>query len=290
MTGTFFAEAPAKINLTLDVFPPRPDGFHDLDSVVVKILPVDRLAVSIRESVAGPRITLECPGSDLPSGPENLAYRAADAFLRVVPHPVSVDIRLEKTIPMQAGMGGGSSDAAAVLRLLNDRFPIPPETLLTIGATLGSDVPLFLTTGTVRMEGKGERLTPISDDTSLRGVVVQPGIGVPTGPAYRLLDSLPDRQPGRATARLRDALQRHASVREIGDLMSNDFEAAILPAYPEVDAAHRAVTDAGALRTLLCGSGSAVFGLAEDSDHADDLRQQLLGRFPVVLSVRKWHE
>jgi 4-diphosphocytidyl-2-C-methyl-D-erythritol kinase len=120
------------------------------------------------------------------------------------------------------------------------------------------------------------------ENPPLYGVIVKPGVGVPTGPAYAALDALPGREPGRATARVLDALRRGASPDALGAAMGNDFEAAILPAYPEVAAAHRVVSEAGAVRALLCGSGAAVFGLARDRDHARALTAALCGRFPYV--------
>ena len=282
-------DAPCKVNLTLDVFPPRPDGFHDLDSIVAKFSPCDHLTVNT--SADGPAgIRLTCSDRSLPTDEGNIAVRAAAAFQRAFPGcaPASVTIPLWKRLPHQAGLGGGSSDAAAVLRALRDRWhpALPDADLRALGATLGSDVPLFLHDGPVRMRGRGDIVAPLGVPLpDLYGVFVKPAVGVPTGPAYQWLDALTDRQPGRATDRLLEVLRSDSpAIDAIGAALGNDFEAAVLPAVPEVAEAHHAVADAGAVRALLCGSGSCVFGLARDAAHADQLTRALGddGRFGWV--------
>lgn len=279
--------APCKVNLTLDVFAPRADGFHDLDSVVVPFAsPADEVKVTLR---AGPRsVRLICKSPDLPKGAENLAHRAASVFLDAfLPEDaLTVYVKLEKRLPIKAGLGGGSSDAAAVLRALDSLLPgrADRESLARIAAGLGSDVPLFLFDGPVRMRGRGDIVEPLSEVLGpLWGVLVKPDAGVPTGPAYALLDALPSRVPGQATARLLDTLPSGpGDVEALGAALGNDFEAAILPAYPAVADAFAAVADVGAVRTLLCGSGAALFGLAHNREHAKEMTRQLAGRFPWV--------
>ena len=288
--------APAKINLTLDIGPPRPDGFHGIDSVVMPLAaPADTLEMAAFFGDDPQRLTLTCDDPALPTDDSNLAYRAARLFLEHFGGDTidrfHLDIALYKLLPYQAGLGGGSSDAAAVLRVLSrmvldaDAADVPD--VLAIAARVGSDVPLFLKGGLVRMQGRGELVTPLpSRLPPLWGVIVKPSVGVPTGPAYALLDALPDRAPGQATARLLALLQARANIEALGAALSNDFEAAILPAFPLVAHAHRTLTDAGVIRALLCGSGSAVFGLARDESHAHDLHyilhHELNARFPWV--------
>ncbi len=279
--------APCKVNLTLNVFAPRTDGFHDLDSVVTTFaLPADEVKVTLRPGAR--TIRLISKSTDVPKGAENLAHRAAQAFVdRFLPDEnLAVYIKLEKRLPVQAGLGGGSSDAAAVLRALDTLIPGTASTnaLAEVAASLGSDVPLFLSSGPVRMRGRGEIIEQL--DVALPplwGVIVKPQVGVPTGPAYALLDALPNRVPGMATAPFIKALGDASSdIDRLGDLLANDFEAAVLPGYPDVAEAHLAVQKAGAVRALLCGSGSAIFGLARSRDHARELVRVLAGRFPWV--------
>jgi 4-diphosphocytidyl-2-C-methyl-D-erythritol kinase len=279
--------APCKVNLTLDVFAPRADGYHDLDSVVASFAPpADRIKVSIRPGAR--RVLLICKDKTLPRDERNLAVRAATAYLETFLPDVAVTVyvKLEKMLPVQAGLGGGSSDAATVLQAMNSLFdggdPTRPE-LLAVASQIGSDVPLFLYSGMIRMQGRGEQVTPIRTPIPpLQGILVKPEAGVPTGPAYALLDALPHRTPGSSTANLLRILEHGGSVGEIGVALHNDFEEAIFPNYPDIALAHQAVQEAGAIRAVLCGSGAAVFGLAQDRDHARSLAVALAGKFPFV--------
>jgi 4-diphosphocytidyl-2-C-methyl-D-erythritol kinase len=301
--------APCKVNLTLDVFPPRPDGFHDLDSIVATFTPADLITVEVGDAPPGANkstVRLFCDDPRLPQGEDNLAFRAArffaDRWLNGghsvalseddAPPPPTFTVRLTKRLPHEAGLGGGSSDAAAVLRALASFFPPPsPDALAEAAAEIGSDVPLFLHGNRpVRMRGRGDVVEPLDVPLPpLFGVIVRPGVGVPTGPAYRQLDALPGRAPGGSTERFLTALADGGDIDALGAALHNDFEAAVLPAYPEVAEAHRAITGAGAVRALLCGSGSAVFGLARDRAHARSLADALLGRFPYVEAAAAMH-
>jgi 4-diphosphocytidyl-2-C-methyl-D-erythritol kinase len=275
--------APAKVNLTLDVGARRPDGYHAVDSVVAVLTrPADEVRVTPRPGTRG--IRLICKDATLPKDERNHAVRAAQLFLdRFLPdEPVTIYIRLAKRLPKEAGLGGGSSDAAAVLRALAELYPgrAEPSALRELSAQIGSDIPLFLSgIGLVRVRGRGEIVEPLPAALPpLYGVLVKPDVGVPTPDAYRHLDGMAGRQPGRATPRLLAALRDGLDGAALAACLSNDFEGAILPHFPAVAAAHRAVTEAGAVRTLLCGSGSAVFGLARDRENARDLVKALVGR------------
>ena len=299
---TASGDAPCKINLTLDVFAPRPDGFHDIASLVVPMAyPADTITVSadfLDDPDAPTQIILTCDDPALPTGDNNLAYRAARDFADVFFPETGVQIRvgLQKRLPYQAGLGGGSSDAATVLRLLRRRHfgrsflhdPLGKETFWGIASRLGSDVPLFLVGGPVWVGGRGEMVEPLRFSLPpIFGVLVKPGVGSPTGQAYALLDALMTRRAEALTYATRTietalATRRVYGADNLGPLLHNDFEAAILPAYPDINAAHQAVQEAGAVRALLCGSGSAVFGLAQDRVHARALAETLRGKFPYV--------
>lgn len=280
-------DAPCKVNLTLDVGLRRPDGFHDLDSVVAVFAPpADDITVRLTPG-ASPGVLLLCKHvpEGFPRGPENLAHRAAASFGEEFKIPGRIFVKLDKRIPLQAGLGGGSSDAATVLLALNRLTGAATnEQLLHIAASLGSDVSLFLKGGLpIRMRGRGEQIEMLTHPLPiLYGVLVKPEAGVPTGPAYAALDALTERTPGESTALFLRALANGTGVRKLAPLLHNDFEQAILPLYPEVAAAHQAVKSAGALRALLSGSGSAIFGLAESRDHARTLVKNLCGQFPWV--------
>jgi len=287
--------APAKINLTLDVLPQREDGFHNIDSIVCQLSAGDEVSVLVRPVPTGTRsVRLTCNVEGLPTDSRNLATRAGEAFVvRFVPEGVGVDVRikLSKRLPWEAGLGGGSSDAAAVLRLLDAALPgaATTEELRDLAATLGSDVPLFLFDGPVRMRGRGESVEtlPVALPV-LHGVVVKPVGGVATGPAYARLDATQDRMPGVATDVFLRALQDGTATdaAAIAPLLSNDFEQVVIPAHPDVAEAMNALLQAGALRALLCGSGAAVWGLARDHEHARELTRALVGKFPWVKMAR----
>ncbi|WP_395092998.1 4-(cytidine 5'-diphospho)-2-C-methyl-D-erythritol kinase [Armatimonas sp.] len=281
--------SPCKLNLTLDVGTPRRDDFHEIDSLVVLLSPSDELTVTVKPGPRLVKLILKDRRPDavaiepVPKGVENLAHKAAQLALDTLApgKEIQVWITLAKRLPVQAGLGAGSCNAATVLRAVGEALGSSPEALLPLGAQLGSDVALFLAPllplsagggGLVRLRGRGERIEPVALTLpKLYGVLARPAIGVPTGPAYALLDALAGRTPGNATERL-------LAGESLLSALSNDFEAAVLPAYPAVAAVHTALTDAGALRALLCGSGSSVFGLARDRAHARELVKTLAGK------------
>jgi 4-diphosphocytidyl-2-C-methyl-D-erythritol kinase len=291
-----FLRAPCKINLTLDVFDKkeRTDGYHNLDSLVVPFgEPADELRIHIEPTADGIFILLTCNDPHLPTDNRNLAYRAADAYLTHINKPFRIEIDLYKRVPAEAGLAGGSSDAAAVLRALNTYFnqAVDRSTLAMMAARLGADVPLFLAEKPVRMRGCGEIITPLDFELPVFwGVLVHPGTGVSTAHAYSLLDAMPNRQPGASTehllSRLRDKKETSMNISDLlATGVSNDFECVVLAAYPNVAKAYERIVTAGALRALLCGSGSAVFGLARDSEHARQLVDILTVHFPFVTLV-----
>ena len=269
--------APCKVNLTLDVFAPRSDGFHDLDSVVMKFLPADELNMDWRHRPGEEGVMLTCDDPNLPTNEKNLAYRAATDFMSAFGIQGKVQIALRKRLPYQAGLGSASSDAAVVLNWLSAHLSNNSKKLLQVAAGIGSDVPLFLGGRLVRMQGRGEQVGSLHLPLPIyHGVIVKPHVGVSTPMAYKLLDAIADRQPGNATQNFLSVLQSSPNdLNAIASALGNDFEAAVLPAFAEVADAHRAVRDAGALRALLCGSGSAVFGLAQDAGQAETMARKL---------------
>lgn len=285
---TSTVDAPCKLNLTLDVSPPRGDGFHDLDSLILRLSPSDELIVTVKPGARVVKLIVKDRRPDtvaaepMPKGAANLAHQAALLMLDTFApkEDLQVWVTLAKRLPLQAGLGAGSSNAAAVLKALGKALEVPLQALRPLAAQLGSDVSFFLEDAPlVRMQGRGELLQPVALELGpLQGILVRPGSGVPTGPAYALLDALPDRRPGEATKRL-------LAGQSLSEALSNDFEAVVLEAYPEVAAAHQLVQDAGAVRTLLCGSGSSVFGLAQDRAHARELVKKLAGKVAWIKQV-----
>ncbi len=183
------ARAPAKLNLTLRVGPRRPDGFHELDSLVVQIDLCDEIRVSPRSDG---RITLTCNAAHIPADARNLAVRAAESLARHAGRPLGVHIELVKRIPAGAGLGGGSSDAAATLRLLNDLYSLRIERkdLAALAAEIGSDVPLFLHAPLCRIRGRGERVTDLPAAVAAHFVLIMPPFSTSTAAVYARFDEL----------------------------------------------------------------------------------------------------
>ena len=267
--------AHAKINLDLRVLGPRPDGFHELRTVFQAIALHDTIECVPRE---GP-FAIECAAAGVPLDQSNLIWRAAQALWRSLRRsgPVrDMVIRLEKRIPLQSGLGGGSADAAATLVGLARawRVPVRPVQLTDVAATLGADVPFFLAGGTALGLGRGDEIYPLADLPRHWVVLLLPGFGVSTGDAYGWYDG--ERE-----------LARGPSVREPQHVpgpwpsraaqMINDLEAPIARHHPEIDQMKAALRRAGALAAAMSGSGSAVFGLFQKRRDATLAVERLSG-------------
>lgn len=250
---------PAKINLTLEVLQRRPDGYHALRSVMVPIGLYDELVIE----PAG-AFSFSCDEQNL-NGEDNLVVRAA----RAVGTVGDVRLTLSKSIPSQAGLGGGSSDAAAVLRaaMAGAFGGAPALDWVATARSLGSDVPFFLTGSAALVEGTGERVTALGALPAWHVLVVKPPAAVSTAAAYAELDRLERPSRPRNTS---DSLEMVAALQRgefsaVERLMSNDFHDVICSSTPEVARAIDALRNAGATNALLSGSGSAVFTLASDA-------------------------
>jgi 4-diphosphocytidyl-2-C-methyl-D-erythritol kinase len=256
---TITIRAHAKINLDLRVLGPRLDGYHELRTVYQTIALHDIIECVPRK---GP-LAIECDAAGVPLDGSNLVWRAAEALWRALRRrtPVrDVLIRLEKHIPLQAGLGGGSADAAATLMALSRLWKVPlrPAQLTDVAATLGADVPFFLAGGTALGLGRGDEVYPLADLPRHWIVLLVPGFGVSTADAFSWYDSERD-------------LSRGSSGREPQHVpgpwpsraaqMINDLEPAIARHHPEIDHMRTALRRAGALAAAMSGSGSAVFGL-----------------------------
>ena len=255
--------APAKINLHLRITGLRPDGYHDIESVVQKISLYDRITLA-EEDQPGIRVTCAEPG--VPSGPENLTHKAAARMMEASGiEGRGVSIIREKHIPHGAGLGGGSSDAATVLRGISDLFglSIGSDHLHEIAAGIGSDVPLFLYPSPSLITGRGEiiRRAPFRVDAFF--VVVFPGFEVSTQWAYSNFRLT--KKPCKYTiSTLKKVEGEKLHPDHWQDLLVNDLETAVLTRNPEIGRCKQDLVRFGARASLMSGSGSAVFGLFED--------------------------
>jgi len=260
--------APAKVNLTLRVLRRREDGFHDIESLVQKISIYDRITLSERDE---PGIHLTCSDPTLPTGPDNLAYLAARLIMgNPRNQEKGISIHLDKTIPHGAGLGGGSSDAAAVLMGLDTlwKLSLTSEELAEMGQEIGSDVPLFLHPSPSLITGRGERVEPSPILLNAAYVVIFPGFSVSTRWAYSNFRLT--KEPDKYTL---SALYRTAGGTLPPDqwqsLLTNDLEEAVTKRHPEIGRCRESLLQAGASAAQMSGSGSAVFGLFEDKRTAE---------------------
>ena len=256
---TITIRAHAKINLDLRVLGPRPDGYHELRTVFQTIALHDVIECVPRE---GP-LAIECDAAGVPLDETNLVWRAADALSRALrrrPPVRDVLIRLHKNIPLQAGLGGGSTDAAATLMALARLWnaPVRAAQLTDVAAALGADVPFFLSGGTALGLGRGDEVYPLADLPRHWIVLLVPGFGVSTADAYSRYDS--ERDLSRAGS-AREAQHVPGPWPSRAAQMINDLEAPIARHHPEIEQMRTALRRAGALAAAMSGSGSTVFGL-----------------------------
>ncbi|MBN2318720.1 MAG: 4-(cytidine 5'-diphospho)-2-C-methyl-D-erythritol kinase [Acidobacteria bacterium] len=253
----------AKINLSLAVLGRRPDGYHNIQTIFQSISLYDELEFRISD-----RLELRC--ENLPGVPQkdNLIWKAAKMLADAVPARRGASILLKKKIPSGAGLGGGSSNAAATLlglcrlwRIRRSEIDLEP-----MAAELGSDVPFFLSGGTALGSGRGEKIHPLPDPQTLHLVVIFPGVQVSTVEAYQSLNlGLTSATEDNKIYRFCGQLKENKSF--LAEIF-NDFEASILPAYPPILQAKDFLRQQGAAVALLSGSGSAVFGFFNDEESA----------------------
>lgn len=289
MTTTL--HAPAKINLTLEVVERLADGYHGIRSIMMKL---DRLAdvVQVQVDRQGSGIEIHGDPAKMPLDDTNLCHRAARAFLARTGKAARIDIAIDKAIPAAAGLGGGSSDAAAVLRALNGHFadPLPRPALMALGADIGKDLPFFLDEASLaRVSGTGERVQGIADASKLGVLLVNPGIAVPTVEAYAALrrELWFMELPGRSdrTAAMACALAT-GSRDEIAAALYNDFEMVVECAHPLLKDVKQALRAFGACGALMSGSGPTLFGLFDSTEALANAERTLRAHYPAFVIAR----
>ncbi len=262
-----------KLNLTLDVLGRRPDGYHLLDTVMQSISVWDELDIQTSRQ---PGVHLQCNKDRLPTDSKNTVYRAAKFFLEdcgLVDQGVYIFIK--KYIPSRSGMGGGSADAAAALRGLNEMFKtgLTTEQLMAIGARVGADVPFCVTGGAARCTGVGANVEPVAPLPDCWLVVCKPPAGMSTPRAYSILDQYP-LSSTQATPRMLEALEA-GNLKRVAKCLGNRFDETIRLA--PVRALKRAMVDAGALGSMMTGSGSSVYGIFVSEDQAREALETIDG-------------
>jgi 4-diphosphocytidyl-2-C-methyl-D-erythritol kinase len=274
VTARVRVRALAKLNLSLKVLHKRADGYHELRTIFQTVSLADRLAIECRRA-RRTRVTV----LSSPPIPDNLIHRAALLLLDEMRVTADVTMSLDKRIPMGSGLGGGSSDAAAVLLALPALLgrTVPLERLIPLAAQLGSDVPFFLLGGTAIGLGRGTELYPIAPPAARRALIVAPHVRVSTAEAYAAL--------GRGQASELDSGAFQAAAWQSELLAENDFEAAAFARHPELAVIRRKLSRLGARPGLLTGSGSALFGLFETRDQLERARAAFAGKSTFAVSL-----
>ncbi len=279
--GLLHKKSPCKVNLLLNILGRRPDGYHELETVMQPVNLCDRLTFER----SGRTVKLSCSNAALPVDVRNLVHRAATSFLSAAKINDGVRIHLEKKIPLAAGLGGGSGNAATTLLALNELFdqPLTALKLDQLAAAIGSDAPFFLQSRPALATGRGEIIRPLGDFPALRGrafLLIHPGFGIATPWAYQNLARFPEAlngQPGRA--------QKLIAGLQAGDLGAasaefyNALEAPALEKFPVLALFQEFLRTNGALAALMSGSGSTTFAIAENTGAADALAEKFKSKF-----------
>jgi len=269
--------APAKINLALDVTADRPDGYHEVDMALQSLELADQLFFK-----DGVGLELSCSNPDLPTDRSNLVRRAAELLREVTGTSKGAVIHIEKRIPIAAGLAGGSADAAAALKGLNILWGLrlSPRKLLEIGLKLGADVPFCLTGHTVRAQGIGEILTPVDSNLSCRVLLITPDIRVSTALVYRKLNT--------GAIRRRPQMERVLEALNKGDLellasnWGNVLEEVTLTEFPEVARLKELMFGLGLQKTLMSGSGPTIFTLDAGDEAIDLIRAAVPATWSII--------
>jgi 4-diphosphocytidyl-2-C-methyl-D-erythritol kinase len=274
-------QSPCKVNLLLNILGRRADGFHELETVMQPVNFCDELAFE----TGGAGIRLSCSDKSLPADSRNLVFRAAENFLAAAKIGEGVKIHLEKKIPLAAGLGGGSGNAATALLALNKLFgnPLSPEKLFEIAAALGSDIPFFLQNKPALATGRGEKIQPLENFPALAGrafLLVHPGFGISTPWAYQNLSRFPAALNGQ-TGRAQELISKLQGDdwHGVADAFYNSLEAPALEKFPVLGLFQEFLRANGALAALMSGSGSTTFAVAENVSAAEVLVEKFKSKF-----------
>lgn len=278
-------EAPAKINLILNILHKRNDGYHELETIMHQINLIDIISIEL----SGKDIIVVTNSKLIPSGQENLAYKAAALFMEKNGIKAGVKIKIEKNIPVGAGLAGGSTDAAAVLSGLNDLFGLQLSltSLQKMAAEIGSDVAFCLGNTTALARGRGELLTPVAKGPKLNLVLVVPEFQVSTAEVYQNYE-FDNKQQFSDTTVFVKAWQ-DCSIIEIASQLRNDLESVTTKKYHEIDLIKDQLKETGAINALMSGSGPSVFGIFPDRHKAEIAADMLKKTYSQVFLVTSYY-
>jgi 4-diphosphocytidyl-2-C-methyl-D-erythritol kinase len=256
--------AHAKINLSLDVLSKREDGYHNLQMIMQTIQLHD--TISIQEIPSG--VEIKCAAPYVPNNSSNIAYKAAEAMINKYKLDAGVSIVIDKKIPVAAGLAGGSTDAAAVIKGINTLFKLGIEQneLMLLGKTIGADVPYCIMGGTALAEGIGEKLTTLKKLRNIPIILIKPKIGVSTAWVYKSLDL--DKVTERPNTEMLISALEKRDIKFVAESMRNVLESVTLVKYPIIAKIKKDLIRKGALGSMMSGSGPTVFGIFEDKEKA----------------------
>ena len=277
---TLYEGAFAKLNLTLDVLGRREDGYHDLKSVMQTVSVRDDIEIDIG---TGKPWVLQCSEEGIPTDSSNLAWKAAKLFLDTIgKDPDGLEIRITKRIPVEAGMGGGSADAAAVLRALNRHYgnPLSLPALAELGSFVGSDVPFCTLCGTAMVEGRGERIRKLPDIPDCFFVICKPDFSVSTPELYKQMDSTEIGK--RPDNRAMEAAILSGDLGKVCENIYNVFDPVVTKEHLELNYIKSLFHNYGAIAYQMTGSGPAVFGIVSEFEIADVICSMLKDNYQKV--------
>jgi len=262
-----------KINLGLEIIGTRPDGYHEILTIFQTVKLCDTISVYPSHG-----IEVLCDNPDIPQGEGNIAYKAAEALKKRCGYNAGARIEIKKKVPSEAGMGGGSSNAAVALIALNELWKanLAVDELAEIGGGLGADIPFFFTGGTALGSGKGEKITPLDDLDEMEALLAVPNFKVSTQDAYRKIDKL------LTTKNRANNILAFLKRKKGFSSLTNDFELFLFPEFPILEGIAKSFTGLGALKTGVTGSGSVVFGLFRAGVDLEVTIPRLIAKFPAV--------
>jgi 4-diphosphocytidyl-2-C-methyl-D-erythritol kinase len=274
-------KSPCKVNLLLNILGRRPDGFHELETVLQPVNVCDEMTFER----GGSGIELSCSHPELPADSKNLVHRAAAAFLAAAGISDGVRIHLQKNLPLAGGIGGGSANAAVTFSALNELFgaPLPAERVHELATAIGSDVPFFLQNRPALATGRGEKIQPLEHFPALRGkaiLLIHPGFGISTPWSYQNLARFPQALNGKA-GRAKELISKLQGNDWPGgaDAFYNSLEAPAFDKFPILPLSQEFLRENGALAALMSGSGSTTFALVESVSSGESLVEKFKSKF-----------
>lgn len=276
----------AKINLTLDVLYKREDGYHELETIFQSIDLYDVLEFKPYKK----DIIIKCNHPGLPTDAGNIVYAAANLLKKEYNIDKGIEITIDKNIPVGSGLGGGSSNGAGTLKMLNILWDLnlPMERLMELGKRLGADIPFCLLGGTALARGIGERLEPLPPFPTKWLVLVKPNFSVSTSWAYQNINF----QKGARDSNIQNIIQEldRWDIRKAIPYLRNKFEEVVIPAYPEINKIKEKMVDLGGELALMSGSGPVVFGICKDKKGARQIYNYFKEKYGEVFMVKTYNE